>query len=224
MLQIKNKRILPYLLLFFLLGSINNKNLNDNQFFKLKNLQLFGLNEDERQNLLLQLDEIKNENIFLLSKEKIKKILDSNNLIDSFLINKNYPSDLNIFVKRTSFLANINIDKKNYFIGSNKKLINSNFADPDLPTILGNPAVNDFFLIRDDILKSLVNFEDIKKFYFFPSKRWDLEFKNGILIKLPINNALDSLNNYYKIKSFPQFENTKTFDMRINEQMIINEL
>ena len=88
MLQLKDKKIFIYLLLFVLLGSINNKHFNNNQFFKIKSLQLFGLNENEKSNLLLQLEYIKNENIFLLPKEKIKKILNSNHLIESFLISK----------------------------------------------------------------------------------------------------------------------------------------
>ena len=224
MLQLKDKKIFIYLLLFVLLGSINNKHFNDNQFFKIKSLQLFGLNENEKSNLLLQLEYIKNKNIFLLPKEKIKKILNSNHLIESFLISKNYPSELNIFIKKTSFLANINIEEKNYFIGTNKKLIKSDLVDLNLPLILGNPSIEDFFLIKGDISKSSINFKDIKKLYFFPSKRWDLEFKNGILIKLPINKSLDSLNNYYRIKNFPQFKNVKIFDMRINKQIIVNEL
>ena len=223
MLQLKDKKIFIYLLLFVLLGSINNKYFNNNQFFKIKRLQLFGLNENEKSNLLLQLEYIKNKNIFLLPKEKIKKILNSNHLIESFLISKNYPSELNIFIKKTSFLANINIEEKNYFIGTNKKLIKSDLVDLNLPLILGNPSIEDFFLIKGDISKSSINFKDIKKLYFFPSKRWDLEFKNGILIKLPINKSLDSLNNYYRIKNFPKFKNVKIFDMRINKQIIVNE-
>ncbi len=53
MLQLKDKKIFIYLLLFVLLGSINNKHFNNNQFFKIKSLQLFGLNENEKSNLLL---------------------------------------------------------------------------------------------------------------------------------------------------------------------------
>ena len=225
MLQLKDKKIFIYLLLFVLLGSINNKHFNNNQFFKIKSLQLFGLNENEseKSNLLLQFEYIKNKNIFSLPKEKIKNILNSNHLIESFLISKNYPSELNIFIKKTSFLANITIEGKNYFIGANKKLIKSDLVDLNLPLILGNPSIEDFFLIKGDILKSSINFKDIKKLYFFPSKRWDLEFKNGILIKLPIKKSLDSLNNYYRIKNFPKFKNVKIFDMRINKQIIVNE-
>jgi len=92
-----------------------------------------------------------------------------------------------------------------------------------LPTVYGNPSLKDFFSINEKILKSSFKPNDIKKLYFFPSKRWDLELKDSTLIKLPIDNLIKSLNNYFEIKDLPQFSNVKIFDMRINNQIIINE-
>ena len=166
---------------------------------------------------------LKKKIFFFLEKKELVKILKSNNLIESFLINKNYPSDINIVIKKTTFLANIKIFEENFFIGSNKKLIKSAVNDPNLPTVYGNPSLKDFFLINEKILKSNVELNEIKKLYFFPSKRWDLKLKNGTLIKLPTNNSIKSLNNYFKIKNLPQFSNVKIFDMRINNQIIVNE-
>ena len=90
--------------------------------------------------------------------------------------------------------------------------------------VIGNPSVEDFFLIRQDILKSLISFKDIKKLYFFPSKRWDLELKNKVLIKLPINNSIEALDSYFRVRNLSQFNNKKVFDMRVTKQIIVNEL
>ena len=139
------------------------------------------------------------------------------------MINKNYPSDINIIIQKTSFLANINILDENFLIGSNKRLIKSEMSNPNLPTVLGNPSLKDFFLIKDNILQSSIKFSDIKKLYFFPSKRWDLELNSGILIKLPMSDSINSLNKYFQIKSLPQFNDVKTFDMRVENQIIVNE-
>ena len=139
------------------------------------------------------------------------------------MINKNYPSDVNIVIKKTTFLANIKIIDENFFIGSNKKLIKSLVNDPNLPTVYGNPSLKDFFSINEKILKSSIKPNEMKKLYFFPSKRWDLELKDSTLIKLPINNLIKSLNNYFKIKDLPKFSNVKIFDMRVNNQIIVNE-
>ena len=141
----KDKKILIYLLLFFFLGTINNKYIVEAQIFEIKNFKLEGLNKKEELNLLIQLGQIKNQNIFLLPKKKLVKILNSNNLIESFKINKNYPSNLNISIKKTSFIANVISDEENFIIGANKKLIRSDSIDPSLPMVIGNASVEDFF-------------------------------------------------------------------------------
>ena len=219
----KSKKILIYLFLLIIFGSINNKYLTSTNFFEIKNLGLVGLNSEEKNNLLSNFEKIKKKNIFFLERKELIKILNSNNLIESFVINKNYPSDVNIVIKKTTFLANIKIIDENFFIGSNKKLIKSLVNNPNLPTVYGNPSLKDFFSINEKILKSSIKPSEIKKLYFFPSKRWDLELKDGTLLKLPINNSIKSLNKYFEIKDLPQFSNVKIFDMRISNQIIINE-
>ena len=219
----KDKKIVIYLFLLVIFGSINNKYFTNINFFEIKDLSLVGLNSNEKNNLLLKFEKIKKKNIFFLEKKELVKILNSNNLIESFFINKNYPSGINIVVKKTTFLANIKILDENFFIGSNKKLIKSLVNDPNLPTVYGNPSLKDFFSINEKILKSSFKTNDIKKLYFFPSRRWDLELKDSTLIKLPIDNIIKSLNNYFEIKDLPQFSNIKIFDMRINNQIIIDE-
>ena len=223
MLISKDKRILIYLFLLILFGSINNKYFTNISFFKIKNTKLVGLNDMEKSNLLTEFEIIKKKNIFFLQKKELIKILNSNDLIESFLINKNYPSDIIIIIQKTNFLANINILDESFLIGSNKRLIKSKLSDPNLPTVLGNPSLKDFFLINDEILKSSIKLTDIKKLYFFPSKRWDLELNSGILIKLPMSNPINSLNKYFEIKSLPQFNDIEIFDMRVENQIIINE-
>ena len=224
MLLSKDKKILIYLLLLLLLGSINNNYFNKIKFFEIRNLKIVGLSEIEKLDLLLKLEQIKKKNIFSLPKNEITTVLNSNNLIESFIINKIYPSEINIVIKKTIFLANMSIHNKNFVIGSNKKLIKSESIYPNIPIVFGEPSLEDFFLMKENISKSSVEFNNIKKFYFFPSKRWDLELSNGILIRLPVDSSVDVLNKYFKIKNLPQFNNVKIFDMRVNNQIIVNEL
>ena len=224
MLLSKDKKILIYLFLLILLGSVNNKYFIDTKFFIIKNLKLVGLSGLEKLDLLLRLEQIKNKNIFFLPKKEIITALNSNNLIETFKINKNYPSDINIVIKKTIFLATIKIQNEIFLIGSNKKLIKSELSYPNLPLVLGSPSLEDFFLINENISKSSIKFNEIKKLYFFPSKRWDLELNSGILIKLPINSSINSLNDFSEIKNLPYFKNVKIFDMRVNKQIIVNEL
>ena len=220
----KDKKILIYCFLFIFLGSINNKYFTELELFNIKSFNFVGLDKKEKLELLKKLEPIRNQNIFSVSNQQIIEIINSNDLIDSFLVRKNYPSNLNFNIKKASFLAKINIQGRNFLIGSNKKLIKADLKNSNLPMVLGNPSLDDFFQITESISKSLIKLKDVNKFHFFKSKRWDLEFKNGILIKLPASNTVEALNNFSKLVDLKQFNNTKIFDLRINKQIIVNEL
>ena len=105
MLLSKNKKILIYLFLLIIFGSINNKSFNNLNFFEIKNLRLIGLNSEEKENLLSKFEIIRKKNIFFLEEKELVKILKSNNLIESFLIFKNYPSDINIIIKKNDIFS-----------------------------------------------------------------------------------------------------------------------
>ena len=214
----KDKKIYLYFFLLLFLGSINNKSLINNQFFKVQNLALTGLNENEKIILISKLNEIREEDIFFVSRDKIIKILNSNNLIESFFVNKNYPSSLNLEIKKTSHLANIELEGENFIIGSNKKLIKSESFNPNLPIVIGNPSTGDFFKIKENIFESLLNFSDLKKLTFYPSKRWDLELKDNTIIKLPIDDIDRALNLAIEF-----LDDNKLIDARIENQIILND-
>ena len=61
----KNKKILIYLFLLIIFGSINNKFFTNLNFFEIKNLRLVGLNSVESENLLTKFEKIKKKNIIL---------------------------------------------------------------------------------------------------------------------------------------------------------------
>ena len=42
--------------------------------------------------------------------------------------------------------------------------------------------------------------------FFFPSKRWDIEIKNGIIIKLPKSNVKKSLNQSFEVLNDEKFK------------------
>ena len=90
--QQKGKKILLYLFLLLIVGSINNTALTKVQFKKIKDIQISGLNQN--QNIIL-LESIKklilNKNIFFLNENAISKIIDSNSIVENYYIFKRYP-------------------------------------------------------------------------------------------------------------------------------------
>ena len=64
----KDKKIIIYLFLLIIFGSINNKSFNNLNFFEIKNLRLVGLNSVESENLLTKFEKIKKKIFFFYKR------------------------------------------------------------------------------------------------------------------------------------------------------------
>lgn len=217
------KIISIYLFLFVIVCSINNTALTSIKLESIKEIKIVGLGKDENLNLLDAIENLNLKNIFVLKKGEISKIIDSNSLVENYEIFKKYPSTLNIKIKKTEFLARINIDGKTLLIGSNGKLSETKFSDSELPFIFGKPRISEFLKLKNIIDQSNFPIQDIRNLYYFPSKRWDIELKDNIILKLPKNNILYSLNYAFKILNDTSFKNIRVVDTRIKNQIILND-
>jgi len=221
MQQRKSKKILIYFFLLIILGSINNLSLRKIKFNKVENINISGLDSSDNTIIQNDLKSLNIGSIFFLDENSIGKVIDSNNLIQKYKIFKKYPSTLNIEIEKTDFLAKINQDGKTFIIGSNGKLIKNNSSINNIPFIFGNPDISEFLNLKKIIDSSNILYDEIENFYFFKSKRWDVELKNNILIKLSKDNLKISLNNAFKFKNNIKLENKKIVDARIKNQIII---
>ena len=223
MRQQKGKKILIYFLLFLIVGSTNNTVLTKVKFENIKNIQISGLNKDQNINLLKNIENLNLKNIFFLNGDQISKIISSNSLVENFEIFKKYPYSLDIKIEKTNFLAKINNDGKIFLIGSNGKFSDLKFSDKDLPFIFGKPKIDEFIKFTQTIEKSKFSLSEIKNLYFFPSKRWDLELKNNIILKLSKDHAKISLDQAFEILKDINFNDIKVVDARTKNQIILND-
>ena len=221
--QQKGKIILIYFFIFLIVGSINNNSLNRIQLEKIKNIKISGLDEDENINLLEKISNLNLENIFLLNGNEISKIISSNSLVENYEMFKKYPHTLDIKIEKTNFLAKINSNGKIFLVGSNGKLSNIKFSDKELPFIFGKPEIDEFIKFTNIIDQSKFSLNEIKNLYFFPSKRWDVEFKNNIILKLSKNHVRLSLDQAFKLLNDNNFRHIKIIDARIKNQIILND-
>ena len=221
--QQKGKKIFIYLFLCLIVGSINNNSLNRIQFEKIKNIKISGLNEIENLNLLENIESLNLKNIFFLNRNEISKIINSNSLVENFKIFKKDPHTLDIKIEKTNFLAKIKSKEKILLVGSNGKLSDIQFSDEELPFIFGKPEINEFIKFTNLIKQSKFSLNQIKNLYFFPSKRWDLELKNNIILKLSKDHAKLSLNQAFEILNDNNFNDIKVVDARIKNQIILND-
>lgn len=222
--QRKSKKAIIYIFLLLILGSINNLNLiNSFKFDKIKNIKVSGLKETDNEIILKSLENLDLRNIFLINNYEISKIVSSFSLVEKFEIFKKYPSSLSIEIKKTDFLARINIDDTILIIGSNGKLLENRSLEKNLPFIFGKPHITEFLKLKSTLDISKIDYNKIKNFYFFPSKRWDIQLKNNIVLKLPREKLSDSLDDAFEFINNESFNNTKVLDLRIKNRLILND-
>ena len=221
--QRKSKKIILYFFLLFLLGSINNIGLNKIQFYGLDKINIKGLKDIDKKLLLDNIKSLGSENLFLINGNKIIEIMDSNSLIENYIIFKKYPSTLNIKIKQTDFLAKINLENHEYLIGSNGKLSKINHSNENLPYIFGKPEIEEFLKFKKIIDYSKISYKEIKSFYYFKSGRWDIELKNNILIKLSKEYTKKSLDNVFIFLSQNILSKSMIIDARVSNQIILND-
>ena len=218
----KSKKILKYFFLLLLVGSINNINLNDLKLHNIHNVNIIGLDNEDKRDLLNKVD-FKLYNIFSINKDDLIKEIESNALVEKYFILKKYPSSLNINIEKTKFLAKINKNEEIFYLGSNGKFIKNDFSKKQLPFIFGKPDVIQFFGIKKIIDQSKISYKEIKNLYFFPSRRWDLELRDNTIIKLPNDNTYLALNLAIEFLNDRKFKDDKIIDARIENQIILND-
>ena len=221
--QRKSKKIFLYFFLLFVFGSINNISLNKIKFHGLDKINITGLKDIDNKLLLKNIKSLDLDNLFLINGNKIKEVMDSNSLIENYIILKKYPSTLNIKIKKTNFLAKVNLDNQEFLVGSNGKLSKINNSNDNLPYIFGKPKISEFLKFKKIIDNSKISYKEIKSFYYFKSRRWDIELKNNILIKLSKENTKNSLDDAFVFLSQNVLNKSIIIDARISNQIIIND-
>ena len=209
--------------MFCFLVSINNISLMNVSFPKISKIEINGLNLDERKKIENIIYDSDFYNIFYLDEEYLKKKINSVNIIEKFEIFKNYPSTLKIFVEKTKILAQTKRNGFDYLIGSNGKLIENKDFILELPFVFGDLDISEFLKLKKKIDSSLFEFSEISNLYFYKSNRWDIETRNGNLIKLPKNKIKETLNLYVRMSNEKKISEKTIVDFRQKNQIILNE-
>lgn len=221
--QQKSKKILFYFFLLILLGSINNIKFNNLKLIKIQNINVSGLDKKNNENIYHNLKSLYLQNIFFINPNELKKIIESNKLIEDYKITKKYPSTIEIELKKTKFIGKLKNNEKIYIVGTNGMLLDNDKINTNLPFIFGNPQIKEILLIKKIIDQSKFSYDELKHLYYFKSKRWDIEFKNNILIKLPKKNIDETLNYIFQIHKNKRLKKTKVYDARVSNQIILND-
>ena len=221
----KKKSIYIYIFLFIFITSINNKNFHDKQFFSNKLIfKINGLSSTDNQKLIIKLININKNNIFKLDEKKLFEKITENNLVLNFLAKKNYPNKVEITINKATHVGKTYKNDRLSIIGSNGKLINyPENKMTDLPYFYGNFEREEFLEFLTVIKKIGLETKNVSSFYFFPSGRWDIMFRDGLLLKLPNKDLMNALANVLLLKNDQNFTNSKLIDLRIKNRIISND-
>ena len=175
----------------------------------------------DEENIKKKLAFLYDTNLFSLKTENIKIRLNEIDFIESYEIKKVYPNKIRIRVFEKKPIAVLQHKKNKFFFTSNGGT--ANFLDlkefQNLPVVFGDKKSFDIFYKNLIAINFPIN--EIKNFYLFDSKRWDLITIKNQTIKLPINDYDKSLLNYLNLKDQANFQKFKIFDYRIKEQLIL---
>ena len=179
-------------------------------------------------NFILKKEDIKKDliyiydtNLFLLNTKLIKKSLAKQSFIESFEVKKIYPNKLKIKIFEKKPIAILLYKKNKFYFTANRNVID--YQDikqyENLPIVYGNKE--HFEKFYNDLKKINFSINQIKKFYYFESKRWDLLTHKNQIIKLPIKDYILSLENFSNLSGKNNFDKYQIFDYRIKDQLIL---
>ena len=224
MLQSINKKkiIFFYLLILILITSINNRSLYEKIILNNEiTFEVNGLSNKDDLILRSNLTSFKKQNIFLINKKELSELIIKNNIVLNFLVKKIYPNKIVIQINKATKVGKILKDNKTSIIVSNGKLIDyDNQQNLHLPYFYGDFNQKEFLKLFVMLNKVNLDFQKIESFYFFPSRRWDIKFKDGLIIRLPENNPTKSLSFVLNLLKEEKFINSKVLDLRSNNKII----
>ena len=217
----KKNKIIIYLLFLFILSTTSGKFINDQNKLSslISKINITGLSERKNLEILNNLNNLLYSSIFIINEEEIRKILEKYNIIREFSIKKIYPSTLNIEIKPTKFIARV-YNNGQYLVGTNGKLIEDKDSNELLPYIFGEFDSQHFLTFKQKIEKSIFSFSNLKTLYIFPSGRWDILTNNDILIRLPQEQIVASLNLSKKLIDNKNFKDNKFIDLRVRNHLV----
>ncbi|MDA7704814.1 FtsQ-type POTRA domain-containing protein [Candidatus Pelagibacter sp.] len=217
----KKNKIIIYLLFLIILSTTSAKFINDQKKLSssISKINITGLSERKNSEILNNLNNLLYKSIFVISEDEIRKILEKYNIIQEFNIKKIYPSTLNIEIKQTKFIARVS-NNSQYLVGANGKLIEDKSNNELLPYIFGEFNSDDFLSFKQNIKKSAFSFSNLKELSFFPSGRWDILTDKDILIKLPQEHIVASLNLSKKLINNNNFKDYRFIDLRIKNHLV----
>ena len=223
--------IVIYIFLFYdqkILKQFNSiiENYSDKYQYSLSVVNINGLNNINEDEILNLIKPYKGSSIFLIPIKKIAKKISQNNWVKSINIQSNYKDTIEINIDESKPIGIYTTGIQNILFSDDLKIL-ENIANNEkrfsaLIKFEGKNSLHESIKLIDSFPDDFIQYVD--KAFLINQRRWDLELKNSILLKLPENNIKEALENYKKI--YINFSNEElieieSIDLRMKKKIIL---
>ena len=220
-----------YILFFYdqkILKQFNSiiENYSDKYQYSLSVVNINGLNNINEDEILNLIKPYKGSSIFLIPIKKIANKISQNNWVKSINIQSNYKDTIEINIDESKPIGIYTTGIQNILFSDDLKIL-ENIANNEkrfsaLIKFEGKNSLHESIKLIDSFPDDFIQYVD--KAFLINQRRWDLELKNSILLKLPENNIKEALENYKKI--YINFSNEElieieSIDLRMKKKIIL---
>ena len=202
------------------------ENYSDKYQYSLSVVNINGLNNINEDEILNLIKPYKDSSIFLIPIKKIAKKISQNNWVKSINIQSNYKDTIEINIDESKPIGIYTTGIQNILFSDDLKIL-ENIANNEkrfsaLIKFEGKNSIHESIKLIDSFPDDFIQYVD--KAFLINQRRWNLELKNSILLKLPENNIKEALENYKKI--YINFSNEElieieSIDLRMKKNIIL---
>ena len=202
------------------------ENYSDKYQYSLSVVNINGLNNINEDEILNLIKPYKGSSIFLIPIKKIANKISQNNWVKSINIQSNYKDTIEINIDESKPIGIYTTGIQNILFSDDLKIL-ENIANNEkrfsaLIKFEGKNSLHESIKLIDSFPDDFIQYVD--KAFLINQRRWDLELKNSILLKLPENNIKEALENYIKI--YINFSNEElieieSIDLRMKKKIIL---
>ena len=224
----KTYKIVILLFTFIFLTTYTSKNLNiknkeENNFFKIKKIEVANNHIIKESIVIKRLNHIYNKNIIFLTNKDILKYLMNLDYLKRIEVKKKYPDTIVIKIYETEPLAVLYRGKEKYILDSLSNLIalEKDLEEKKLPKVFGLKAESDFINFFNQLNTNKFPKNRIKSYTYFQINRWDLKLINDKIIKFPSEKRKEAIQQSVELLDNENFKKYKVIDLRINGKIVV---
>ena len=207
-----------YLLIIFIISLLLTTFLNNIDFekyskllnnflikngFTINNIQILGIKNIPKETIIKIVNNENKSNILNVNLLNIYKNLRNNDWVEELHIERVLPNTIKINIKEKEAIGIWQYEMSNKLITKNGEIIstaNINKFKIDLPIIHGNHANKNANSILKILETNKVLTKNIWSLDYINNRRWNLHFKQGIIVLLPSEGVLRAWNEIIKLQ------------------------